>query len=475
MGQMKKFIRIWGTRSLAVVVFVVGMQQWGIPLYDRYVTPKKTPPFIPTTTVREGQFTVSFHEIGSLEAENSVPVNAETGGKVITLVPDGKPVKVGDVIAQLDTTDIEKEIRNKELAYQNALADVNRAKAELDILKESNRTDMEKTQADFDFNTTELERAQKDWEKSKRLADDKLVPRSDVDKAEIEVRSKKLAVLKGEKDLALKKKEVESKEQQKLADVRNVEFKANMAKIELENSQEQMKDAVIKAPAAGLVVISKSWTPDGRRKTKEGDSVHPRQTLCELPDLSSMLAKVQVGEADAPKVKVGMPVLIRLEAVPNRIFHGTVSDVSSLAAEGDPWDAGTTPGRKNFEVTVDVKEVDPKHLKPGMTADVEFIANTLKQAIYVPIESVNEKDGKTYVFLKQNKRYIKTSVKTGKHNDNFICITHGLKKGQAISLRDPTRPLDEQEAGSAAPGADKDDKKEKKEAAPIPSAAGKEK
>lgn len=474
MGQMKKHIKLWGSRSLAVVVLVVGVQQWGMPMYKRYMTPKKTTVFIPTAKVRTGQFVVSFHEIGTLEAERSVPVNAESGGKVITLLPDGKPVKTGDVIAQMDTTDIEKEIRNKELAHQNALADVNRAKAELEILKESNRTDFEKAQADYDFNTTELERAEKDLEKAKRLADDKLVPRSDVDKAEIEVRAKKLAVLKGEKDLALKKKEIESKEQQKLADVRNVEFKANMAKIELENSQEQLKNALIKAPASGLVVISKTWSPDGRRKLKEGDSVHPRQNICNLPDLASMLAKVQVGEADAPKVRVGMPVLIRLEAVPNKIFHGTVSDISSLAAEGDPWDSGTTPGRKSFEVTIDVREVDPKNLKPGMTTDIEFVSDTIKLATYIPIECINERNGKTYAFIKQGKRYVKTQVTTGKHNDNFICVTKGLTKGQVVALRDPTRPLDHQEAGSSAP--DADDKKDKKEAAPIPGAAnGKEK
>ena len=76
---------------------------------------------------------------------------------------------------------------------------------------------------------------------------------------------------------------------------------------------------------------------------------------------------VNVGESDAPKVKVGMPVLIKLEAVRNRVFHGTVKEISSLATEKDPWETGATPGKKNFEVTIQVTEVDrgPGTL-PGM-------------------------------------------------------------------------------------------------------------
>ncbi|NIM04484.1 MAG: hypothetical protein GTO55_01150, partial [Armatimonadetes bacterium] len=52
-------------------------------------------------------------------------------------------------------------------------------------------------------------------------------------------------------------------------------------------------------------------------------------------------------------------VLIRLEAVPDRIFHGRVRDISSLATEARVWEGGT-PGKKNFEVIIAIKESDPK-------------------------------------------------------------------------------------------------------------------
>lgn len=464
---MKQQIKTWGTRTFSIVLVVIAAHQWGVPVYNQYFNQKKKDAYVPTTAVRRGQMTISFHEIGTLEADKSVPVNTETGGKIISLVQDGNVVKAGARIAVLDTADLEREVLSKRLAYENAVADVNRAKAELNILKESNRTEVEQSAAQLDFDKTELARSKKDLERQTRLAEDKLVPRSNVDKAEFDVRSKDLEVLKNTKALALKMKDVESKEQQKVADVRNVEFRANMAKMDLDRSQAQIKDAVVFAPTSGLVVIAKSWTPDGRRKLQEGDSVHQQQTLCSLPDLSTMQVKVNVGEADAPKIKPGLPVLIRLDAVPKRIFHGTIEEISNLATEASPWESNSTPGRKNFEVTITIKETDPKTLKPGMTADVEFICDEIKDTVYVPIEAVNERDGKTYVFIVNGKRYERTEVKTGQKNDNFIAVTSGLKKDQKITLRDPTRPIEEQEAGTAT-DTSSDAKKDAKAPAPIP-------
>ena len=460
---MKHQIKVWGIRVFTVALLAVAVQYWGIPLLKQYVAPKRMEVYIPTTKVQEGNFIISFHEIGNLQAERSVVVVSEINGKIITLIDDGKVVSPGDQLAVMDATELEREEYNQELEYENRLADVDRAEAELVLLKEQNKTDLEQQEAQFKFDQNELELAQKDLAKKRSLLEEKLITGAQVDQAEGVVRSKELAVKKGEAQLELKNKEIESKENQKDADIRNVKFRADMAKLNLERTQTQMGGAVLTAPAPGLVVITTIRTSEGHRKLQEGDSVHQRQTICALPDLSSMLVKVQVGESDAPKVVIGMPVLIVLEAVPDKVFHGTIQDISSLATEASPWEGGT-PGKKNFEVTIDVEENDPKTIKPGMTADVEFICDSIEKAVYLPIESVVERDGKTYVFVKEGGRFKRTQVTTGKYNDNFIRITSGLKKDQLVALRDPTRDLDVQEAGSAAPGADK------KQSVPIPGA-----
>ncbi len=382
------------------------------------------------------------------------------------MVEDGKVVAAGDELGLLDTTELERELRNQTLEYENRLADVDRAKAEIELLKEQNETDLAQQAAQLEFDENELKLAKEDLAKKERLLEERLVTGAQVDQAEGVVRSKELAVEKGKSQFELKKTEVESKEKQKQAEIRNIQFRADMAKSNLEETEDDLKGALLTAPAGGLVVMSRTWDGSSHRALKEGDNVHQRQTICALPDLTSMLVKVPVGESDAPKVRLGMSVLIRLEAIPEKTFHGSVKDISSLATEARIWEGGT-PGKKNFEVTIDIKEVDPKTLKPGMTADVEFICDTVKDAVYVPIESVVERQGKTYVFVKDGERYTRADVKTGKYNDNFICVTHGLREGEVIALRDPTRELEQQEAGSAAPGAEK----EERQSVPIPGGA----
>lgn len=440
---------------------------WGMPLYKQHFTAKKAEVFVPTTAAKSGEFVVSFHEIGNLDAAKSVMVITKTGGKVIKLIKEGTVVKTGDELAILDTSDLVREIRNQQLAVKNAEADVERAKEELRMLELSNKTELAKQNAEYDYNVNELDLAKAELAKKKRLAEKKLVPQDQVDQAEGQVRSKQLAVDKGDADLKLKEKECASKVEQKKADVGKVEYAANIAKSNLEETQENLQSGVITAPADGMVVLVRQWMGDSVRALQEGDGVRPRMGIFKLPDLSTMQVKVNVGESDAPKVKIGMPALIRMEAVPNRIFHGTIIEISSLATEGNIWNnPNATPGRKNFEVTISVKEVDPKALKPGMTADAEFICEKVKNALSIPLETVIEKNGKTFVYVKDGKRWKKTQIVTGKYNDNFIIVKKGLIKGQTIALRDPTRSLDLQESGTSGPGKDAS----KKQSAPIPEA-----
>lgn len=466
---MKRQITLWGTRTFTVVLLAVAAQYWGTPLYKQYLTPKKVEAYVPTAKVKQGPLTISFHEIGTLSAENSVPISSQINGKIISLVPEGTVVAPGQKLAELDTTELDREVLTRKLTYEQRKADVERENSKLALLKEQNRTEVEQAQTQLDFDAAECARSQSQLDKQKRLAAEKLVPGDKVDQADLDKRSKELAVQKGKNALALKKKEVESNEAQQMAAVRNAQNVVEMAKIDLDRWQSQVKSAIINAPAGGMVVVTKDWIGGDRRKLKEGDQCWKGMVLCELPNLTSMLVKVQVGEADAPKVRLDMPVAFKLEAVPDKKFHGKVKDISSLATEPRPWEAGSTPGRKNFDVTIAVKEVDPKTLKPGMTADVEFLVETIKDALYVPMEAISEQNGKTFVFVKNGKRWQRMLVKTGKHNDNFICLAKGPTKDQVIALRDPTRPLDEQEAGTSTSGAD--EKSDKKEAVPIPKPA----
>lgn len=436
---MIQFLKSWIPRLVFIAFLIYAGNRWGIPLYKQYMTPKKVTVFVPTSGVKSGGFVDSFHEMGTVQAEKSVFVTCPINGKIITLVSDGAVVKPGVTIATLDITELEQQARTQKLNYENAKADADRAKSEVDMLKASNKTDIDQSQADLDFAKSEVDRAQKTLEKKQRLADDKLIPKSEIEDADFQLKSKQLDVRKREMTMELKKREIESKESQKDADIRNVGFRTDMAKMSYDEATKRLSSSVLKAPAGGLIVLSKNWTPDGLRKIQPGDNLNPQQSVCEIPDLTSMEVKVAVGEGDAPKVIKGMKTRIKLEAVPNKTYSGSVKDISSLATEGRPWDTGSTPGKKTFEVIIKVDQVDPKTLKPGMTADIEFISNQVGSALFVPIESVFEREGSTWVFVKTGSIYKKTKVKTGLQNDSYVVVTSGVSRGQTVALVDPNK------------------------------------
>lgn len=440
-----------------IILILIAAAVWGgtkvLPAqWARWFPKEKKELFIPTAQARRGDLVVSVKQLGSVEAENSVLVSSEIEGKIIYLVPEGRTVSPGELLVQFDDTPLREAVRTATLEYNNAVAQVEKAKLEFEIQKESNRTEVEQQEAQLNFDRAELERAQAQLEKKKRLASDRLIPQSEVEVAEIDVRSKQFNVTKQEKALALKRKEVESRESQKQADVRNVEFSAQMARMRLQEAEGRLQKSRILAPKGGLVVIQKTWTADGRRKFKEGDSVYPRQQILQLPDLSSMLVKAQVEEADIARVKVGQSVRLTLDALPGKTYTGVVREISSLATEASPWETSGTPGRKNFEVTIKINTSGISPIRPGMTANVEIISDRVTDTVYVPIEAVFEKEGKRLVYVKRGATFVAREVETGKRNETFVSIRKGLNGGEVVALKDPTRqqPAPRQEEKPAA-------------------------
>ncbi len=464
---MKQQIKIWGSRVIILCLLVYGGWKWGAPLYKQYFSPKKVEVYVPTGKARIGTFLVSFHEVGTLQAAKSVPVNSEVYGKILTLLPEGVIVSPGDTIAVLDTTELKRQRDQQVLSHNNAQADVERVVAQAKLDEASYQTDLDQAKAEQEYNDSELLIAKQVLERRKALLAEKLIAGAEVDQAEGNVRSRQLTVDKGKLQYSLKLAEIESKRRQKQSEISNMQFRERMAKMQLDEFDKQLTSTTIIAPAPGMIVLAKTRDPNGWRPFAVGDNVDPRRTLCTLPDLTDMLVKVSVGETDIPKVILGLRCLVRLDAIPGKLFHGSVKEIASLATEQDLWQSGGTPGKKIFDVTIDLVEADPKTLKPGMSADVEFISDSIPNALYVPIEAVIEREGKTFVYVKKGKKFERRQVTAGKRNDNAVCITKGLSRTDVIALRDPTRTMDEQESGGAG-NPDKDREPKSKTAVPIP-------
>ncbi|MBD3332992.1 efflux RND transporter periplasmic adaptor subunit [candidate division GN15 bacterium] len=216
-------------------------------------------------------------------------------------------------------------------------------------------------------------------------------------------------------------------------DVEKSEVEVERAEDKVRLAQRELDQLTMFAPLPGLVVYLEIWKGGTRGKVQEGDSPWPGQGLVNIPDLSEMIVKTTVSEVDANKVDTGQEVIVKLDALPDKEYHGQVISKSTLARKKD-----YSSKINVFDVEVLISDNDD-HLKPGMSASCEIVVERVPDVVSVPLEAVFEREGETVVYLSNKK---KREVDVGRRNDMSIEIVDGLDGGEEICLVDPT--LDEQ-------------------------------
>jgi HlyD family secretion protein len=155
-----------------------------------------------------------------------------------------------------------------------------------------------------------------------------------------------------------------------------------------------------------------------------------------------MVVETRVRETDVHKVERNQNVSVRVEAYPELKLSGKVALIGTLAQEERERRA-----TKYFSVKVQLLESEPR-LRPGMTARVEIEVEQRRQALYVPLEAVFEREGRPVVFLPGRKPRPREVV-LGPSNADFVVIERGLSRGERVLLRDPETAAPD---FSAAPG-----------------------
>lgn len=424
-------------------LLVVAVAAAGLVASRRVVKPAGAS--VPSVPVQQAEFVISITlkggEMEAVKAENIVapPVRGEL--KIVQLFPEGEQADVGALLVQFEQTEFQKRVTD--------------AQQELEAAK----ADLEKTLATQKADISRLEAAIKDQDANLKLA--KLQVERMAFEATIE---KERAQIEARKTELSHTQAVEKLESQKIvngAEVKKRELEISRRQRELDKAQRDLESTTIKAAKAGLVVYGKVWKGERPEKIRVGDTVWPGVGVISLPDLTRMQVKTSVNEVDVDKLKKDQPVLIKLDALPEPTFHGKVSSIASLGRDKE--------GEKNvkvFDVIVEIEEQDTR-LKPGMTASSEVVVETVPPRattkpdsisqeagvevaatsaalpVFIPLDAVFEKDGKTIVYRLKNGKAEAREVKLGKKNDNHVIIEEGLAPDDRVALRDPTLVSDD--------------------------------
>ena len=322
-------------------IVLVGAVAWGISRFTGNAGGGDSQ--LMTTFVDRGDFTEAVETSGAAKPVTSVVENAEVGGTIESVnVAEGDTVQEGDVLLTVKNDELDKAIRDAEMGVRNAKLGVSQAQSAYATTLEA-------------YNKVE---ETKDEEGN-----------------------------------------VEYKRGAEARDVDSAAFAVESANNSLSDAQEAYSIAVanaekrtVRAPKGGSVVAMNAQVGAST------DSAANAGGLIQIADLSQMTVKVQVNEVDISKVSVGQMAKVTFSALPGVELDAQVTRIATVAGSGED-----SSGHGGGVVTYDVSLLIPQpaaELKPGMTASVQIMLQSVPDTLMVPLSCVAmDEAGGSYVMV----------------------------------------------------------------------------
>lgn len=331
---------------------------------------KKATTYYATSKAEVQNISTSITATGTIEPVTKVEVGTQVSGIISKIYVDyNSIVTKGQVIAELDRTNLQSELVSAQSNLQNAQSNLNYQKS--------------------------------NYERYKALFDKGLVSANDFENARLTY-------------------------EQAQAQVR-------VQQQSVQKAHTNLGYATITAPIDG-VVLSK--------EVEEGQTVASAMTTPTLfiiaQDLTNMRVIADVDEADIGEVKEGQRVTFTVDAFPDDIFNGEVTQVRQ--------EATTESNVVTYEVVILAPNQDLK-LKPGLTANVTIFTLERNQVLTIPAkalrftpnknlltegEEIIDCDGKNKIWVREGQNFKAIPVNIGITNGNVTEIVSGIKAGQEM-------------------------------------------
>jgi HlyD family secretion protein len=321
--------------------------------------------------VQRGDIVENALAIGRIEPKKEIAVKSKISGIVKNVfVEVGDVVKIGEPLLEIkpDPTPLEfaEAKRNVEMAGVN------------------------------------LERAENEYNRMKKLLNDNLVSQQDFDATENEFKQLRLRVKIALERLAL----IE-------------EGKTTIA--------DRQVDTVIKSPVEGTIL---------ERRVNEGDPVVPLTSyqagteLLLLADMGSLIFKGTVDEIDVGKLEEGMTAELKIGAIPDEKIFGTLTKISPKAKQQE--------NATLFDVEIEITQRGKKMIRAGYSTNAELVINKAENTLFIPERLVEFNEEKAYVeVMGDNGEIIKREVEIGLSDGINVEIKGGLAEGEEVVERPP--------------------------------------
>jgi len=335
---------------LIVIVIVLAAAGVGARIYRN----ANNLPAVTVESIRARDLDAIVSASGKIQPKRQINVSATTMGRVTRLaVQEGQRVKAGQFLLEIDPRSLAGQLERGEASVaaarsslQQAISAVEQARATLDL-------------------------AQQTLKRQQDLSKDGLTTREALERAQNEVRVREV-------ELQTRQHEVETREQQ---------IKQEQAG--LSTTRYNISQVTINSPMDGIVT---------RRNIEEGENVvvgtmnNAGTVLLTVADMSVIQAEIEVDETDIPNVAIGQPAVVTIDAVPDRMFKGRVTDIGNSPIQAAAQAPATGQRQAtNFKVVVTIEDQVPD-IRPGFTCTAEITTATRKNATAVPIQSLTVRE-----------------------------------------------------------------------------------
>ncbi|MCX6899755.1 MAG: efflux RND transporter periplasmic adaptor subunit [Verrucomicrobia bacterium] len=434
-------------------------------------------------TVKRGDFLISVVEGGTLRALNefSIRSEVETMTKIISIVPEGTSVRKGDLLVQLDSSQIKDSMESQEITLESSRFALVQAEQALAIQKSVVESNIKDAEMKLEFSRSDLEKyIEGDWPQLKNNAENAInLAAADLERAKdrlnwtrvlhekgyatkselqadeltLAQRTVTLAQAKESQALLVKytypkqrrlyeayvdsyQKELERLKLRSTGQIAQSEADMTARRRTLTLQQErydemkkQMALCTIHAPSDGLVVYSSSTSGSySSILIEEGASIRYRQEIIKLPDINQMVIEIRVHESHITRIRPGQTSYVTIDSMPDSRLKGHVHKVAVLPDASSRY---YNPTLKVYVTEVLIDDTLPTELKPGVSGRAEIVITNLHNVVAVPIQAVTSVKGEQVCFGKDAKP---TPVEVGLYNDKFIEIKTGLKEGDNVLL-----------------------------------------
>ncbi|UNE54073.1 efflux RND transporter periplasmic adaptor subunit [Bartonella machadoae] len=355
-------------------------------------------PVYMTAVVKRGDIEESVLASGLVRPYRLVAVGARATGRVVSMrVSPGSVVKEGDLLAEIDPTDQENDLKRKKAALAHYEASLVEQEAYLSL-------------------------ARKNLERQKKMIESHAVSRANLDDAATQVK--------------IREAQIEQLRQQIV-----------QAQIDVDSAEVNLGYTRITAPSAGTVLAT---------VVEEGQNVNAVQsapTIVILGDLSKMTVKAQISEADILKVHAGQPLYFTVLGNSQRRYEGTLERVEP-APEEIRADVSINSGMAGSSALISsaiyyngILHVDnaDNFLRTYMTAQVHIILGRAQNVLLVPSDALRDetKENKAWVsVLEGQNKVVNKQVTIGLNNKVVAEVVSGLNEGEVVitGMRDGGMP-----------------------------------